>query len=143
VRVADGTPKMSPFTPETYLGYQRISPQQFMATSFAPDRFTSYRAPKQQLRLNEFALSGRVKLERERIVAGEGAGLRLRFRAQNVFLVLSGRGSVAVRLNGKLQRTVKVDGARLYTLLELPMAREGLLGLRFTPGVAAYAFTFG
>jgi cytochrome c biogenesis protein CcdA/thiol-disulfide isomerase/thioredoxin len=143
VRVSDSTPGMSPNTPETYLGYQRISPQQFVATSFAPDRFTTYRTPKQLLRLNEFALSGRVKLERERIVAGEGAGLTLRFRARHVFLVLSGRGSVQVRLNGKLQRTVKVDGARLYTLLELPMAREGLLGLRFTPGVAAYAFTFG
>ena len=143
VRVEDSTPAMSPNTPETYLGYQRISPQQFMATSFSPDRFASYRPPKQLLRLNEFVLSGRVKLERERIVAGEGAGLTLRFRARHVFLVLSGRGSVQVRLNGKLQRTVKVDGARLYTLLELPMAREGLLGLRFTPGVAAYAFTFG
>jgi cytochrome c biogenesis protein CcdA/thiol-disulfide isomerase/thioredoxin len=143
VRVEDSTPAMSPNTPETYLGYQRISPQQFVATSFAPDRFVTYRAPKHVLRLNEFALSGRVKLERERIVAGDGAGLTLRFRARHVFLVLSGRGSVQVRLNGKLQRTVKVDGARLYTLLERPMAREGVLGLRFTPGVAAYAFTFG
>jgi cytochrome c biogenesis protein CcdA/thiol-disulfide isomerase/thioredoxin len=143
VRVADSTPAMSPFTPETYLGYQRISPQQFVASSFSPDRFATYRAPVGPLRLNEFALSGRVKLERERIVAGENAGLTLRFRAQNVFLVLSGRGSVEVRLNGKLQRRVRVSGARLYTLLELPMAREGLLGLRFTPGLSAYAFTFG
>jgi cytochrome c biogenesis protein CcdA/thiol-disulfide isomerase/thioredoxin len=143
VRVADGTPKMSPFTPETYLGYQRISPQQFAATSFSPDRFATYRAPGTRLRPNEFALSGRVKIERERIVAGENAGLRLRFRAQHVFLVLSGRGSVEVRLDGKRHRTVRVDGARLYTLLRLPMAREGLLALRFTPGLAAYAFTFG
>jgi cytochrome c biogenesis protein CcdA/thiol-disulfide isomerase/thioredoxin len=143
VRVADSTPAMSPFTPETYLGYQRISPQHFVATSFSPDRFATYRAPDARLRANEFTLSGRVKIERERIVAGEKAGLQLRFRAQHVFLVLSGRGSVEVRLDGKLQRRVRVDGARLYTLLRLPMAREGLLGLRFTPGLAAYAFTFG
>jgi cytochrome c biogenesis protein CcdA/thiol-disulfide isomerase/thioredoxin len=143
VRVTDSTPAMSPFTPETYLGYQRISPQQFVASSFSPDRFATYRAPGGPLAMNEFALSGRIKLERERIVAGESAGLTLRFRAQHVFLVLSGRGSVQVRLNGKLQRTVRVNGARLYTLLRLPMAREALLGLRFTPGLAAYAFTFG
>jgi cytochrome c biogenesis protein CcdA/thiol-disulfide isomerase/thioredoxin len=143
VRVADSTPAMSPFTPETYLGYQRISPQQFVATSFSPDRFATYRPPGPRLRPNEFTLSGRVKIERERIVAGENAGLQLRFRAQHVFLVLSGRGSVEVRLDGKPQRTVRADGARLYTLLRLPMAREGLLALRFTPGLAAYAFTFG
>ena len=32
---------------------------------------------------------------------------------------------------------------RLYTLGELPEAAHGLLELRFTPGVSAYAFTFG
>ena len=142
VRVTDGTPNAMS-TPETYLGYQRISPQQFVASSFAPDRFVTYRAPQRPLTLNEFALTGRMRLERERTVAGENAGLTMRFRAQDVYLVLNGQGSVEVRLNGKLQRTVKVDGARLYTLLELPAAREGLLDLRFTPGLSAYAFTFG
>jgi Thioredoxin like C-terminal domain len=134
---------MASQTPETYLGYQRISPQQFIAESFSPDRFATYRAPQRPLGLNEFALSGRMKLERERTVAGENAGLRMRFRAQDVHLVLSGRGTVQVRLDGTRQRTVRVNGARLYTLLELPMAREGLLELRFTPGLSAYAFTFG
>jgi cytochrome c biogenesis protein CcdA/thiol-disulfide isomerase/thioredoxin len=143
VRVASTMPGMASQTPETYLGYQRISPQQFIAESFSPDRFATYRAPQRPLGLNEFALSGRMKLERERTVAGENAGLRMRFRAQDVHLVLSGRGTVQVRLDGTLQRTVRVNGARLYTLLELPMAREGLLELRFTPGLSAYAFTFG
>jgi cytochrome c biogenesis protein CcdA/thiol-disulfide isomerase/thioredoxin len=143
VRVASTMPGMASQTPETYLGYQRISPQQFIAESFSPDRFATYRAPQRPLGLNEFALSGRMKLERERTVAGENAGLRMRFRAQDVHLVLSGRGTVQVRLDGTRQRTVRVNGARLYTLLELPMAREGLLELRFTPGLSAYAFTFG
>jgi cytochrome c biogenesis protein CcdA/thiol-disulfide isomerase/thioredoxin len=142
VRVSDSTPKAMS-TPETYLGYQRISPQQFVASSFAPDRFATYRPPQRPLTLNEFALSGRMRLEQERTVAGENAGLTMRFRAQDVYLVLNGHGSVEVRLDGKLQRTVKVDGPRLYTLLKLPAAREGLLGLRFTPGLSAYAFTFG
>jgi hypothetical protein len=32
---------------------------------------------------------------------------------------------------------------RLHRLLEQPELREGLLELRFTPGLSAYAFTFG
>ena len=46
-------------------------------------------------------------------------------------------------LNGKVQRVVQVRGSRLYTLLDLPQARSGLLELRFSPGVRGYAFTFG
>jgi hypothetical protein len=33
--------------------------------------------------------------------------------------------------------------SRLYTLLHYPRLAEGTLELRFTPGIAAYAFTFG
>jgi hypothetical protein len=39
---------------------------------------------------------------------------------------------------------VRVSGlSRLYTLLSYPHEREGLLELDFSPGVSAYAFTFG
>jgi hypothetical protein len=37
----------------------------------------------------------------------------------------------------------RVSRDRLYTLLALPRIREGVVSLDFTPGVAAYAFTFG
>jgi hypothetical protein len=60
-----------------------------------------------------------------------------------VHLVLGGHGSVAVRLNGKVERTVRIDGNRLYTLVTQSRAQDGLLELRFTPGLSAYAFTFG
>jgi len=39
--------------------------------------------------------------------------------------------------------TVQVNGDRLYTLLRLDESKRGVLELRFAPGVAAYAFTFG
>ena len=142
VKVADSTPGMSPFTPETYLGYQRISPEQFAATNFGPDRFVTYRFP-QSLAQNQFAVSGLVRIEHQRLVAGLGARLRMRFRAQRVYLVLGGRGTVDVFLDRRRKRKVRVNGSRLYELLSLPMAREGLLELRFTPGLSAYAFTFG
>jgi hypothetical protein len=50
---------------------------------------------------------------------------------------------VTVKLNGKLQRTVRIDRDRLYTLVTQKRAADGLLELGFTSGLAAYAFTFG
>jgi hypothetical protein len=56
--------------------------------------------------------------------------------------VLTGRGSVAVKLNSTKKATVRVTADKLYTLVAQDRARAGLLELRFTPGLAAYAFTF-
>jgi hypothetical protein len=50
---------------------------------------------------------------------------------------------VRVLLDGRAVRTVRVTGDRLYTLLSGTKLRKGLLELRFSPGVQAYAFTFG
>jgi Thioredoxin like C-terminal domain len=36
-----------------------------------------------------------------------------------------------------------VSGQRLYRLVDLPQAGRHVLSLRFAPGVAGYAFTFG
>ena len=58
--------------------------------------------------------------------------------------MLGGRGRLEVRVNGKPVRTIRIGGiSRLYTLLRFPAEREGLIELRFTPGISAYAFTFG
>ena len=54
-----------------------------------------------------------------------------------------GTGSVRVLVDGKAERTVRVTGDRLYTLVERPKIGDHLLELRFSPGVAGYAFTFG
>ena len=76
-------------------------------------------------------------------MSGPGARLRLNFLAHSVHLVLGGQGTVRVLLDGKPARKVRVNGSRLYTLLEQPSLRQRLLELRFTPGVRGYAFTFG
>jgi cytochrome c biogenesis protein CcdA/thiol-disulfide isomerase/thioredoxin len=136
----DTTPRTA-LTPETYLGYQRLA--RFAQSSVLPDQFGPYRFPSHALRPSELAYAGTWKVTPEEIVAGQNARLRLSFTARKVHLVLGGRGSVAVLLDGKPQRTVRVDGSRLYTLLRLPSLRNGLLELRFTPGVRGYAFTFG
>jgi cytochrome c biogenesis protein CcdA/thiol-disulfide isomerase/thioredoxin len=138
--LSDPTPKTE-LTPESYLGYGRL--QRFAQSSVTPKRFDQYRFPKRALRQNELAYSGIWKVNPDEIVAGSGARLRLNFIARKVHLVLGGRGSVRVFLDGQPKRTVHVDGSRLYTLLQLPSLRNGLLELRFGPGVRGYAFTFG
>ena len=82
-------------------------------------------------------------MQGERAVAEQSAGLRLQYRARNVYLVLTGKGSVRVLVDGKPERTVRVTADRLYTLVERPQIGEHLLELHFSPGVAGYAFTFG
>ena len=46
-------------------------------------------------------------------------------------------------VDGKPERAVRVRGDRLYTLVERAESGDHLLELSFSPGVAAYAFTFG
>jgi thiol-disulfide isomerase/thioredoxin len=128
-------------TPESYLGYQRL--ERFAQKTITPDRFATYDLPASDLHPNELAYGGRWKVEAERIVAGPGAQLRLRFQARSVHLVLGGRGSVAVIVDGKPVGVVRVRGSRLYTLAKLPTDQSRLLELHFSPGVEAYAFTFG
>ena len=71
------------------------------------------------------------------------ARLRLHFQASKVFLVLGGHGKVGVLVDGKPVKTVRVNGDRLYTLVDSPRELQALLELRFAPGVSGYAFTFG
>ncbi|HEX9598280.1 MAG TPA: cytochrome c biogenesis protein DipZ [Gaiellaceae bacterium] len=127
-------------TPESYLGYLRIG--NYMGSRLRTDRPAAYRFPA-SLTQDSYAYAGTWKVEGERIIAGDNARLRLNFTARTVHLVLTGRGLVTVKLNGKPQATVRVNGDRLYTLVTQKRAADGLLELRFTRGLAAYAFTFG
>jgi cytochrome c biogenesis protein CcdA/thiol-disulfide isomerase/thioredoxin len=138
--VADRTPT-EVTTPESYLGYLRLD--RYRGGRVVPDRDASYRFA-QRLDIDELSYDGRWRVERERALAGERARLRLRFRAGEIFLVLSGAGRLEVLVDGKPFRTVAIDGTpRLYTLARFPAVAEGLLELRFAPGLAGYAFTFG
>jgi len=127
-------------TPESYLGYLRIG--NYTGSPLRTDRSAAYRFPA-SLTQDSYAYAGTWKVEGERIVAGDNARLRLNFTARTVHLVLTGRGLVTLKLNGKPQATVRVNGDRLYTLVTQQSASDGLLELGFTPGLAAYAFTFG
>jgi cytochrome c biogenesis protein CcdA/thiol-disulfide isomerase/thioredoxin len=141
--IRDQTPS-GLITPETYLGSARL--ERFVGSPVVPGREASYKIPA-AVPQNDVAYGGRWTVEQERIVAGNGARLRLAFHARKVFLVLGTKGgnkSVQVRLDGRQIRTVQVPEDRLYTLVELGgKAGDHTLDLSFAPGTEAYAFTFG
>jgi cytochrome c biogenesis protein CcdA/thiol-disulfide isomerase/thioredoxin len=138
--IADRTPR-APSTPETYLGFARLD--RFVGSRVVANEEATYRFPL-YLAPDHLAYGGRLRVEDERVVAGPGARLRLQFLAGEVNLVLGGRGTVDVLVDGRRRRSIVVRGEpRLYNLLRLGSRTEGLLELRFTPGLSAYAFTFG
>ncbi len=139
--VPDATPS-EPTTPESYLGYHYADPN-LASESVVGDTMAAY-VPPTDLPQDTFAFGGRWQVGAEGAVAGSGASLLLRFQAQDVYLVLGGRGTIAVSVNGKPTRTVAVAGEpKLYQLVGPGPYGQGLLTLSVTPGVEAYDFTFG
>jgi cytochrome c biogenesis protein CcdA/thiol-disulfide isomerase/thioredoxin len=139
VREHDATPA-GDITPESYLGYFRI--ERYSGSQLSADVERDYRFPTSLAR-DHFAYDGKWTVESERIVAGDGARLRLHFHARQVNHVLGGKGLVGGVVDGRAKGAVRVNGDRLYTLVSSRAIRDGVLELAFTPGVQAYAFTFG
>ena len=137
--VANTTPTEA-ITPESYLGTARLA--RYVGTKIHPNVPWQY-AFAPALRANDLSYAGNWNVGSERIVASLGARLRLSFHARFVYIVLGGKGTVQALVDGKPDRTVHVDADRLYTVVSGRAARSGLLELRFSPGVNAYAFTFG
>ena len=139
-RLADPTPD-HPMTPETYLGYERLA--RYAGSEIVPDAEVAYSLPH-DLGQSTLAYGGLWRVERERIVSGARARLSIHFFARDVHLVLGGKGQLRVLVDGRPVRTVRVSGiSRLYTLVRFAKTRDATLELRFTPGISAYAFTFG
>jgi cytochrome c biogenesis protein CcdA/thiol-disulfide isomerase/thioredoxin len=138
-------PDMTPTeltTPESYLGYERLD--RFAGPDrIVPGAASTYRFPS-SLAQDDLAYSGRWRVQGQRIVALRNARLRLHFHAKNVYLVLGGKGTAQVLVDGRPVKTDRVTGIpRLHTLLSYPAVHDAVLELRFSPGVAGYAFTFG
>jgi thiol-disulfide isomerase/thioredoxin len=137
--VRDTTPT-GLLTPETYLGYLRLG--NYAGKPLVQDREATYQAPFDLLP-NTFAYGGRWTVRGEDALAGLGARIVFRVRAQDVYLVAGGKGSIQVFVGGRRTRTVRVDGDRLYTIAKFPVIKLALLDLRLSPGLTVYSFTFG
>ena len=125
-------------TPETYLGAARAQ-----GWEPPPQPGTHDYSGISRLDQDRFALGGRWTVDDESATAVKDATLRAHVRGKSVYLVLGGSGRVEVEVDGRPEKTVDVDGQRLYELMRRPQAGEHELTLRFEPGVAGYAFTFG
>jgi cytochrome c biogenesis protein CcdA/thiol-disulfide isomerase/thioredoxin len=127
-------------TPETYLGAARAE------RWLTPPRRGEHSYPgARTLPPDGFALKGRWRVDDESAEAVARATLTARVRGKSVYLVLGSDEPrrVEVVVDGRHERTVTVDGRRLYELMKRPRPGEHDLTLRFEPGVAGYAFTFG
>lgn len=141
VRADDGPRHTDGRTPETYLGSDRVA--RLHDDEVVPGREAVYEL--QDPALHSFSLGGAWRVEPEYAQAGRDAVLALRFHAAQVHLVLEGEGTVTVTVDGDpdAARVVEVSGTpQLHTLYD-GAARTGVLRLALTPGVRAYAFTFG
>ncbi|MEU6314761.1 cytochrome c biogenesis protein DipZ [Streptomyces sp. NPDC047014] len=130
-------------TPETYLSTSRI--RGYAGTpELVKDKPAVYALPAGGVPLNQLALAGTWTAAYEQFTAGPDARLALTYRARNANLVLAGEGTVTVLVDGERSRTVQVHGApTLYRLTDDDTARRARLELRLTPGLQAFAFTFG
>jgi len=141
--IDDFTPSR-PQTPETYVGWQRV--EHYLGDPFAQNVEQTYTLAN-ELTESAWSLGGDWTVEDERSVAGEDAVLTQNFLAEAAHLVLGppagGAGTVDVLINGELLMAVEVDSFRLYTLASELDYMEHDLELRFSPGVEAYAFTYG
>ncbi|MFD4958979.1 cytochrome c biogenesis protein DipZ [Microbacterium sp. NPDC058389] len=142
--VADDTPGAGPRTRETFLGSAKD-------VNFGGEG--AYRAGDGTFALAEdqpadsFALDGMWRIETQFATpsAGGDGGIRLRFHAGEVRMVLAGEGEVRVRLDGGRERTIAVSGTpRSYAVaLGTDATAAHVLDVRVSPGVEVYSFTFG
>jgi cytochrome c biogenesis protein CcdA/thiol-disulfide isomerase/thioredoxin len=138
-KLADATP-VEAQTPETYLGWARL--ERYAGLPVRRDRWANYAFPR-ALPQDDVSYAGRWKVGGQRIVAGSGARIRLRFQARYVYFVVGGKGHVSISVDGGRRGSIAVDGPRLYTVVREQAATSGLLELALSPGLDAYSFTFG
>ncbi|MER7908859.1 cytochrome c biogenesis protein DipZ [Streptomyces sp. NPDC096068] len=129
-------------TPETYLSNLRI--RGYVGAPLVDDKPTAYRFPKGPLPLGKLSLDGTWTAGYEHFTAGPDARIAFTYRAKNANLVLAGTGKVTVLVDGSPTRTIDVSGSpALHRLTDDKEPRTARLELRLTPGLQAYAFTFG
>jgi thiol-disulfide isomerase/thioredoxin len=134
-------------TPESYLGAERADRFANGPIEEGTRRFRLPEGGLDALPPSHLAYEGSWRVRRQSAVAGDGARLHLRFTAKRVFLVLGSAGdrprTVAVSVDGRRRRPIRVTTHRLYEVVSLPRAGSHLLTLTPDAGTEGYAFTFG
>ena len=143
-------------TPETYLGAARA--ERWLPAAPRAGEHDYEVVDGGKLPLSSFSLGGRWRVDPEAAEAVSDGSIVARVQGKDVYLVMSSRDGkprpVQVLLDGKpipgaqagsdvRDGQVVVRRQRLYRLVSLPKSQAHVLTLRFAPGVAGYAFTFG
>lgn len=144
IEMPDSAPRAR-VSPETYLGSARM--QYFYPSGSVNNGKQIFTLSKNILQ-NYFTLGGEWTIDNEYSTSGKNAVLEYNFFASKVFLVMrSGsaeqNSEVKVYLDGKSVDVFSVDADKLYNLIQLKNPENHLLRLEFTPGIEAFAFTFG
>jgi cytochrome c biogenesis protein CcdA/thiol-disulfide isomerase/thioredoxin len=139
--VANRTPTEL-LTPETYLGPQRLDPTRYVGTKPVSNRPVDYHLAA-SVPQNDISYGGTWTLSRQTATAGRAARLELHYHANDVYIVLSGRGRITVTRDGKRLPPIDVDGAKLYTVLSSSRTTDAVLHFSIPPDIRAYSFTFG
>jgi cytochrome c biogenesis protein CcdA/thiol-disulfide isomerase/thioredoxin len=129
-------------TPETYLGPERLDGSRYVGTPPVLNHRADYRLAE-SVPQNDISYGGTWTLSGQTATPGRGARLDLHYHADDVYIVLSGHGRIAVTRNGKPLPPIDVDGAKLYTVLSGTTTTDAVLQFSFPRGVRAYSFTFG
>lgn len=140
---------------ETYLGYQRM--EYLTGQGIGSPGVQKFTISK-DINENMFSFGGTWDITKESAVAKYDATIVYNFNGKKVFLVMNPgetSGTVKVFIDGKLvdqkfagkdvnNGIVKIDSDRLYELIDLKgNPGNHFLKLEFSPGVEAFAFTFG
>lgn len=131
-------------TPETYLGLKRVG--NYVGTPALGVSTPASFAYAPNLSLDQWSLSGSWEVTDEQIVARGGSTLKIKISAKDVYLVMESpvKKEVGVSLDGVVQKSVSVEGSKLYTIISLPKFEPGkVLELTIPEGVRLNAFTFG
>ena len=138
---ADDTPDTATITRETYLGSTKRVNYAGDGTYTTGDRQFSF--PDKQPK-DSFALDGAWTLTSQNITpTGDNGQIRLNYRAKEVRMVLSGTGTVTVKI-GDHTKTITVDGTpNSYQLASTKDIKAGTATVTVGKGVQAYSFTFG
>jgi thiol-disulfide isomerase/thioredoxin len=129
-------------TPETYLGTFRAHYSQTVHAN----AFFDY-VPAASPYLNEVQLQGQWRVEGQKIVAGKGAHLLLRYVAPRIYVVAAptagAAGSISASVDGRVLPRIPVPHDDLYQLAHLRKPGPHALDLTVRPGTSLYSFTFG
>jgi cytochrome c biogenesis protein CcdA/thiol-disulfide isomerase/thioredoxin len=140
--VANLTPTQET-SPESYLGYNYESESYLVGSQLSQNQAAVYHSPS-NIPVGNFAMAGEWYSGAQEVTAVADAKININFQANDVYLVMSGNGTITETLNGKAYKSVSVSGyPRLYTLFKNKDDVNGLLGLSFSKGLEAYDFTFG